>query len=94
MKRAPKKPALKVVDPNALSPLVEDLIETTVRTAVGFYRAGRPGRGHYELVRGCRRIARLTGDVPSAVALEDLVLVEPFHDPRLGDITYPQAVAR
>lgn len=49
--------------------------------------AGRPGRAEYALVRASLRIARIVDDHASVATLTELKLVEPFHDPRLDDVT-------
>lgn len=77
-----------------LSPFVESLLEDTVTDAVAYFKAGKPGRGEYELVRGALRVARLTGDMDSIHALADLryyeisvpVPAQRAADPRLDEI--------
>lgn len=64
---------------------VDEIAETACKNAIGFNRAGRPGRAEYELVRAGMKIARLVKDNPSLEALGELRLFEPFHDWRLGD---------
>lgn len=67
--------------------VVENIAENACREAIGFFRAGRPGRAEYALVRASLRIARIVDDHASVATLTELKLVEPFHDPRLGDVT-------
>lgn len=78
---------------DVISPLVDGILEDTVKDALVYFRAGKPGRGHYELIRGALRVARLTGDMPSIEALSDLKYYEisvpvPARtvDPRLDEI--------
>lgn len=54
---------------------VDDIAQTACTKAIGYLRAGRPGRAEYELVRAS-----------SIERLAELRLFEPFHDPRLGDL--------
>lgn len=56
----------------AVSPAVDLILEDAVTDALKYFRAGKPGRGEYELVRGALRVARLTNDMDSVEALVDL----------------------
>jgi len=80
-----KKPA-PVERRDTITMIVDNVAEAGRREAIGFYRAGRPGRAEFALVRAGMRIAHLIGDRESFATLSDLKLVEPFKDPRTGDL--------
>lgn len=78
---------MKPAEPrDTITMIVDNVAENACREAIGFYRAGRPGRAHYALVRAGMRIAHLTADRESFDILSDLKLIEPFKDPRTGDL--------
>lgn len=62
--------------PAKVSPVVELTLQQAVDRACEFYKAGKPGRGEYELVRGGLRAAQMTGDMVSVNLLIDLKYYE------------------